>query len=218
MTRRRIQVTILLLILFALLLNTGCKKEPEAVKEEKGFYVEEYQILVPNLHGFEKQVPQRQDAREIILLTKGGATLWLSRFDEIVIYKEIDTVISMIWRFAQSRVYNISYLKGVKLKPLEITKQDNPTRPYVEQLLQAERTQELYDLLDPIDKTLLAYELERFPIGKKMIVANYYTPVGPDVFVLTLAAPASEFFFIEEDAKKIFFELQFNVETRPKGY
>lgn len=214
----RIRTAVCPVLALVILLHLGCGED--GIKEEapKGFYVEQYQLLVPALHGFEKAAPNRQDAREIILLRRGDAWLWLSRLDGIVVNRDIKMVLSMIWRFAQERIYNVSYLKGTRLYALEIEKIDNPTRPYVKQLLIAQRTSDLYKRMNPIDRELQSAMIERFPVDKKLLVANYYVPVEEDVYIMTFIAPPEEFFFWEGDAKTILFELQFNVPSRPPGY
>ena len=106
----------------------------------------------------------------------------------------------------------------VKLNPLAIKKREHPTRPYVEQLLAAERTAKLFELMGPIDRELYSTEIGRFPVAEKMLVANYYIPYGDDVYILTFMAPPGDFLFLESDVKKVFFDLEFNVPVRPVGY
>ena len=217
---RRFFSTFILLPFLVMVTFAGCKSsEPVSqAKVEKGFYVEEFKLLVPELYGFAKETSSRQDAREMILLKRGDGRIWLGYFGGLLMLTETPKALSEIWQFAQDRVYAFSYLNGTKIKPLVLEKVDHPTRPYIRQVLYIERPQELYDLMDPLDKELQAAEIERIPVGKPRILVNYYTPVGDDVYVLSFAAPPSDFLFWEDDAKKVFLGIQVGVQSRPQGY
>jgi hypothetical protein len=211
-------ITNIALVGLLFVLSTACGGNGIEEDVDKGFYMEEFQLLVPSLHGFEKDRPTRHDAREMILLRRGDGYIWLNLLGGFLTTTDIEGAISEIWNFAQSRVYSSAYLKGVLLDPLMIKKQEHPERPYLEQLLIVERTRELYELMDPIDLELRVTEIERFPVGRKMLIVNYYTPVGEDVYVMSFAAPPEDFLFWQDDAKRIFLELEFEVPTRPEGY
>ena len=217
---RRSLPIFIFLVLVAIALFTGCKSSEPVAPEptDKGFYVEEFKILVPELHGFTNETPSTQDAREMILLSRGEGRIWLGYFGGLLMLTETPKALSEIWQFAQDRVYAFSYLDGTKIRPLALEKVEHPTRPYIRQVLYVERTKDLYDLMAPLDKELQKAEIERFPVDKPRMVANYYTPLGDDVYVFSFSAPASDFLFWEDDAKKIFLGIQVGVKTRPQGF
>ena len=203
--------------LFIISFSVGCSHKTAAGEEDRGFYVEEFQLAVPKLHGFTRVQSGRQDNQEIFLLERGEARVWLSVFKGILIKTDTAEALKEMWQFAQERVYNLAYLKGVKLQAASFKRAENPTRPHLEQILIAERTEELQKLMDPMDKGLYAEEVAVFPVGSKMLLANYYTPVGDSVYALSFAATPDDFVFFVEDVKKIFMEIGFNLGARPAG-
>jgi hypothetical protein len=204
-------------VLFVIFFSLGCSHKTTAGEEDKGFYVEAFQLAVPKLHGFARVQSGRQDTQEIFLLERGEARVWLSVFKGILIKTDTTEALKEMWGFAQSRVYNLAYLKGVKLQAASFKRAEHPTRPYLEQILIAERIEELQKYMDPFDKELYAAEFAVFPVGRRMILANYYLPVGDSVYALSFAAPPDDFLFFVEDVKKIFLELEFDVAARPPG-
>jgi len=203
--------------IFVIFFSFGCSHKTAGGEEDRGFYIEEFQLAVPRLHGFSRVQSGRQDTQEIFLLERGDARLWLSVFKGILIKTGTAEALKEMWGFGQERVYNLAYLKGVKLQAASFRRVEHPTRPYLEQILIAERIEELQKLMDPLDKGLYAAEIGVFPVGRKMLLANYYTPVGDSVYTLSFAAPPDDFLFFAEDVKKIFLELEFDVATRPPG-
>jgi hypothetical protein len=193
-------------VLIAVVAFAGCRSsEPAAASaSEKGFYVQEFNILVPELHGFAEGRPSRQDAREMFLLTRGEGFIWLGDFVGLLVKTDTPKAISEIWQFAQDRIYTSSYLTGTHIRPLVLEKADNPTRPYVRQVLYVERTKDLYDIMSRLDRELQEAEIKRFPVDKPRILVNYYTPIGDDVYVFSFEAPPSDFLFWEDDARKVF--------------
>jgi hypothetical protein len=205
-------------ILFLAAAAISCSTPADEGEGDKGFYVEEYRVLLPRLYGFEKLVPELRDAREILLCRKGDAYIWLSRLSGFLTSSTAEDQLSEIWVLAQERIYNEQYLKGTRVIPGNLKRVSHATRPHIEQLLIVERTPELTALLNEFDRQLHAHEIKRFPIGSKMLLVNYYAPVDDSIYVLAFAARPDDFLFLQEDVKKIFLEMQLNVVSRPAGY
>jgi len=212
----RIPTTLIALLIISISGLTSCSKPADDTKESgKGFYLEAHQILIPELHGFEKGTPE---SKEMILLQRGDSYIWMGELPGILTSSTTTDKLSEIWVIVQQRIYSPSYLKGTMISPAKLERVTHPTRPYIEQLLIVERPRELTDLLSDIDKKLHEYEIERIPVGSKLMMGNYYTPIDETVYSLTLIAPPDDFLFYQEDAKKILLEMSFDVLQRPAGY
>ena len=212
----RIPTLLIALLIISISGLASCSK-PEIVtgKSEQGFYVEAHQILVPELHGFEKRTPE---SKEMILLQRGNSYIWMAEMPGILTSNTSNEQLSEIWVLVQQRIYSPSYLKGTTISQAKLERVTHPTRPYIEQFLIIERPQKLTDILSNLDKRLLKYEIERIPVGSKLMMGNYYTPMDDTVYSLTLLAPPDDFLFYQEDAKKILLEMSFDVLQRPSGY
>ena len=191
------------------------KPADDSTEPDTGFYLEAHHILVPELHGFEKRTPE---LKEMILLQRGDSYIWMGELPGILTSATSTDKLSEIWVIVQQRIYSPSYLKGTRISPAKLERVTHPTRPYIEQLLIVERPRELTDLLSDIDKKLHEYEIERIPVGGRLMMGNYYTPIDDTVYSLTLIAPPDDFLFYQEDAKKILLEMSFDVLQRPEGY
>ena len=212
----RIPTLLIVLLIISISGLTSCSKpEVDSKGFNKGFYLEAHQILIPELHGFEKRTPE---SKEMILLQRGDSYIWMGEMPGILTSSTTTDKLSEIWVIVQQRIYSPSYLKGTRISPAKLERVTHPTRPYIEQLLIVERPRELTDLLSDIDKKLRDYEIERIPVGSRLMMGNYYTPIDDTVYSLTLIAPPDDFLFYQEDAKKILHEISFDVLQRPAGY
>lgn len=212
----RIMRPAFLIVILLVLSTVSCSKPGDSEEgPDRGFYLEAHQLLAPELHGFQKGTPH---SREIFLLERGDSYIWLSELPGILVSEGSFEQLSEIWVLVQQRIYNPSYLKGTRITPAKLERVSHPTRPYIEQILVVERTQEVTDILSDVDKKLYAHELQRIPVGSKLLLVSYYTPVDDTVYSLTFLAPPEDFLFFRDDAEKIFFEMQFKVAGRPEGY
>ncbi len=206
------------LAILAVLSLPACSSGDETLPPPSGFYVDQYEVLLTDTHGFERERQETVDLKELFLLKRDDSYIWLTRLDGILLSRTAQDKMSEIWVLGQQRIYNSSYLKGTRITPAKYDRVPNPSRPYIEQVLIVERVGEYMELMTELDLHLYAKEIERFPLGKRMMLANYYTLAGDSVYSLSLAAPPGDFLFLQDDAKKIFLDLQFNVKTRPQGY
>jgi hypothetical protein len=211
-------ICILLIISGLLAICCAGPVQNQTVEAGKGFYVEQYQVFVPDTHGFTKVMPVLPDSREIFLLARGDAYIWLSKLPSFLTSSSVEDRLSEIWVLVQERIYNDWYLKGTRITPANLERVEHPTRPHIEQTIIVERTPELMSTLNDFDRHLYAHEIKRFPLGEKMMMATCYTPMDDSIYALTIAAPPEDFLFWQEDAKKIFFEMKLDTPVRPQGY